>query len=281
MDAQLNAVPLAEARDERVFGRKAVSLGMAVRAGLLVPCGIAVSAALVEGAATGAPAVNAIVASAASIGAKRMAVRSSAIGEDVEGMSFAGRHETVLNVAASGLADAVRRVWESARTPAALAFRRRRGLTAPPALGVVIQELVEPVAAGVLFTRDPVTGANERLIEAAWGLGDAVVSGLVIPDRYRLDASGGVLEIESGNKDVKISCEGEQGIAEVPVAPELHRALCLRANHLARLHALAERCCATWGPDLDIEWALATDGRIYLLQLGVGSAKNVGNWEQP
>jgi pyruvate,water dikinase len=122
------------------------------------------------------------------------------------------------------------------------------------------------VAAGVLFTRDPVTGANERLIEAAWGFAEAVVSGLVTPDRYRLDGSGGVIEIEPGVKDVKIECGREQGAIEVPVPPEMHRALCLRADHLARLHALAERCCATWGPDLDIEWALGTDGRIYLMQ---------------
>ena len=65
---------------------------------------------------------------------------------------------------------------------------------------------------------------------------------------------------------MKIWYGREHGTAELPVAPELHRALCLPRDHLARLHALAERCCATWGADLDIEWALASDGKVYLLQ---------------
>jgi pyruvate, water dikinase len=266
MDLELNAVPLTEARDVRVFGGKAVSLGAALRAGLPVPAGAALSSVLVERIAFGAAEWLEGPAPSACLPAGRLAVRSSAIGEDSEEASFAGQHATVLNVGRAGLARAVRTVWESARSAAALAYRARRGLAAEPAIGVVIQALVEPVAAGVLFTRDPVTGAHERLIEAAWGLGEAVVSGLVVPDRYRLDPSGGVIEIEAGFKDVKIWYDGDHGTAEVPVPIEQHRALCLRAGHLARLHALADRCCATWGPDLDLEWALGADGAIYLLQ---------------
>ena len=262
MDSQLTPVPLPDARDERVFGGKAVSLGAALRAGLPVPPGVALAASLVDRVAAGYDSTVAAV----RVGAPRMAVRSSAIGEDSEGASFAGQHATVLNVAPGGLAAAVRAVWESARSDAARAYRARRGISGEPAVGVVVQALVEPIAAGVLFTRDPVTGANERLIEAAWGLGEAVVSGLVVPDRYRLDPSGGVLEIQAGHKDVKIWYDGDYGTTEVPVAEPQHHALTLNAGHLARLHALAERCAATWGPDLDLEWALGVDGVIYLLQ---------------
>jgi pyruvate,water dikinase len=194
-------------------------------------------------------------------------VRSSAVGEDSEAASFAGQHTTVLNVTADGLADAVGAVWASAHSEAALAYRRRRGLQDPPSTGVVIQVLVEPIAAGVLFTRDPVSGADERLIEAAWGLGEAVVSGLVVPDRFRLLPDGTIVEMQPGHKDVKIWWEGSHGTAEVPVPGDQHRTLTLDPGDLARLHALAERCLETWGPDLDIEWALDARRAIHLLQV--------------
>jgi pyruvate, water dikinase len=265
MDPQQGIVTLTAARDERVFGGKAVSLGAALRASLPVPPGVALAAPLVDEIAVGNGGTLDLPL-LAPLRRGRMAVRSSAIGEDSIGASFAGQHTSVLNVASDGLVDAIREVWLSARSEAALAYRRRHGLAADPAMGVVVQALVEPVAAGVLFTRDPVTGANERLIEAAWGLGEAVVSGLIIPDRYRLDPRGGIIEIEAGVKDVKIWYDGGHGTTQVPVPPAQHRALCLHATHLARLHALAERCCATWGPDLDLEFALGPDGTIYLLQ---------------
>jgi pyruvate,water dikinase len=263
MDGVVTPVPLEEAHDHRLFGGKAVSLGAARRAGLPVPPGYALPASFVDRVVAGAadPLDNAMVPAA------RMAVRSSAVGEDSDAASFAGQHATVLNVTRPGLADAVHVVWESARSASALAYRQRRGVPAAPAIGVVIQALVEPRAAGVLFTRDPVTGARERLIEAAWGLGEAVVSGLVIPDRYRLDTAGGVLEMQAGHKDVKIWYDGDHGTHEVPVPADQHRTLTLGADHLAQLHALAERCCATWGDDLDLEWAFGLDGALYLLQV--------------
>lgn len=266
MDPHLRVVPLAAACDEGEFGGKAVSLGAALRAGLPVPAGVALSAPLVDRIAAGLTEALEAAVQSGEVPAGRLAVRSSGIGEDSESASFAGQHATVLNVGPSGLALAVRTVWESARSSSALAYRQRRNITTAPAIGVVIQALVEPIAAGVLFTRDPVTGAQERLIEAAWGLGEAVVSGLIVPDRYRLDSSGGVIEIEAGVKDVKIWYDGEHGTVEVPVPAAQHRGLCLKAHHLAKLHALAERCCATWGPDLDLEWALGANDRVYLLQ---------------
>ena len=139
-------------------------------------------------------------------------------------------------------------------------------MTGEPAIGAVIQQLVEPIAAGVLFTRDPMTGADERVIEAAWGLGEIVVSGQVIPDRYRLDNQGGLLERVIGQKDVQMGYDDEEGTSQQPVSPELWDAPCLEAVHLGQLHALAERCRAVWGVHLDLEWALGGDGAIYLLQ---------------
>jgi pyruvate,water dikinase len=126
--------------------------------------------------------------------------------------------------------------------------------------------LIEPIAAGVLFTRNPITGARERLIEAAWGLGEAVVNGSVVPDRARLDPSGRVLEVTTGDKDIKVWYGDGDGTVEVPVDDSRRHQLCVTTAHLQALHGLAERCHGVWGPDLDIEWALGHDDMIYLLQ---------------
>ena len=257
---------LAEVSDEAVFGGKAVSLGAAVRAGLPVPPGIALSAPLVDRIASGAHDAVTAVRTSLELPRGRMAVRSSAIGEDSSGASFAGQHVTRLNVFEAHIPAAVRLVWESARSEAALAYRAKRGIDRPPAIGVVVQALIEPVAAGVLFTRDPLTGADERVIEAAWGLGEAVVSGLVTPDCYRLDARGSLIDRALGRKDVRIWFDEDGGTSEVPVPPDLHEAPCLAFEDLERLYALSEVCVAVRGADLDLEWALDTHGDVFLLQ---------------
>ena len=126
--------------------------------------------------------------------------------------------------------------------------------------------LVEPVAAGVLFTRNPITGADERMIEASWGLGEAVVSGMVVPDRVRLSPQGTVLDFEIGDTDVKIWYDEGDGTTETAVEEALRSVPCVDDTHLSLLHELAERCQRLWGPALDLEWALGGDGNIYLLQ---------------
>jgi pyruvate,water dikinase len=265
MDREL-AVPLVEACDEGAFGGKAVSLGAAIRAGLPVPPGVAVGTTLVELVAGDHGAAAETLLSSPHLPPARLAVRSSAVGEDSAGASFAGQHVTRLNVYRARLIAAVRDVWGSAHTESALAYRERKGLPGQARIGVVVQALVEPIAAGVMFTRNPVTGADERLIEAAWGLGEAVVNGTVVPDRFTLDASGHVVEIVPGDKDVKVWYGDTDGTVEVPVAPELRGAPCLTQEQLAGLYDLAERCRGVWGPNLDLEWALGADGTMYLLQ---------------
>ncbi len=267
MDPRLGLVPLEAAEPEGRFGGKAASLAAALRAGLPVPGGVALSAEFVDRIAAGeADAITALV-SCEQLPAGRMAARSSAIGEDSADASFAGQHHTVLNVTRASLQEAVVAVWASGRSESALAYRRRHGIAGMPAVGVVVQALVEPVVAGVLFTRNPLTGAVERMIEATWGLGEAVVAGLVVPDTYRLDPHGAILECVAGHKDVKVWFDDTgDGTVEVEVPEPLHRALCLTAEHLRQLHALADRCQAVWHQDLDLEWALGPDGRIMLLQ---------------
>jgi len=267
MGAELTLVPLHAAHQEPAFGGKAASLAAALREELPVPPGAALGAAFVDRVAgRDAAAVEALLTSP-HIPDTRLAVRSSAIGEDSADASFAGQHATKLNVRKPQLLEAVHLVWQSARTESALAYRARKGLNASPLMGVVVQTMIEPVAAGVLFTRNPVTGDEERLIEAAWGLGEAVVNGSVVPDRVRLDPSGHVLDVTPGEKDIKVWYDGdEDGTVEVPVDPPLQQRMCLEPAHFDALHDLASRCQRVWGRDLDLEWALDASGRIFLLQ---------------
>jgi pyruvate,water dikinase len=116
-----------------------------------------------------------------------------------------------------------------------------------------------------MFTTNPVTGADERMIEASWGLGEAVVAGQVIPDNYRVHRSGEVLERTPGLKKIAIRTLPEGGTFEQQVAPELVERLCLDDDQLAELNRLAERCEQVYGQGRDIEWAFA-DGMLHLLQ---------------
>ena len=264
--ATAGVVPLAAASDEGTFGGKAVSLGAALRAGLPVPGGAALAWHVVARVAEADREHVGAVVESPHVPDARLAARSSAVGEDSGGASFAGQHTTKLNVRRHGLAEAVRAVWESAYAPSARAYREKKGVSAEPRVGVVVQMLVEPVAAGVLFTRNPITGADERLIEASWGLGEAVVNGSVVPDRYRVSPDGKLIEFIPGHKDVKIWYGDGEGTIEVPVDDHLHAAPSLTGDQVSSLNELAERCRRLYGPNLDIEWAVGQDARVYLLQ---------------
>lgn len=265
MTAPTTPVALAEAGDARAFGGKAAGLAAATRAGLPVPQGRALAWPLVDAVAGGNPdAIGGLDAAAAPLGPS-LAVRSSALGEDSDAASFAGQHLTLLNVPASGLADAVGAVARSARSGAALAYRRRLRLTGRTRTGVVIQTMVDADVAGVLFDVNPATGADEIVIEAARGLGEAVVGGLVTPDLFRLSIEGEVLEQRAGDKDLEVVAAPGGGTRERPAAAGRARALCLDESGLARLHRLAMACRGAFGGSQDLEWAFARE-RLWLLQ---------------
>lgn len=257
---------LTEVSDTSVFGSKAVGLGQALRDGLPVPPGVALSGPLVEAvAADDGDALARVAAAVGPLGAP-LAVRSSAVDEDGASASFAGQHLTLLNVpSAAKLGDALREIWWSANSDSAITYRKRVGLFTRPSIAVVVQTLLDPECAGVMFTRNPVTGADERMIEASWGLGEAVVAGLVIPDSYRVARDGQVLERRAGLKRVAIRSLPAGGTVEEEVAAGLVEQLCLDDERLAALNALAGRCETVYGPDRDVEWAFA-DGTLYLLQ---------------
>jgi hypothetical protein len=129
----------------------------------------------------------------------------------------------------------------------------------------VVQSLLSPDVAGVLFTQNPINGADERLIEASWGLGEVVVAGRVIPDSFRMDRDGTVLERTPGVKKVAIRAASDGGTFEQVVEAELVERLCLDDDLLTQLNVLAGQCEQVFGPARDIEWAFA-GGQIYLLQ---------------
>jgi pyruvate,water dikinase len=262
----MKAVALGEAHDESVYGGKAVQLGRAIRAALPVPPGIAMSHSFVEEVANGDDAGATALDEIWEDLRRPFAARSSAIGEDSEAASFAGQHLTRLNVLSPAeLVDAVRAIWASARSPSALGYRARLGLSGEPKIGVVVQELVDPDCAGVLFSRNPLDGSDEMVIEASWGLGEAVVAGLVTPDRFRLSRDGTVLERTAGIKDVAVRIAADGGTREAAVVDAYHSVLCLDDSNLAALHALTLRCEEVFGGDNDLEWAIA-GGKGYLLQ---------------
>ena len=261
-----DVVALAKARSTAVFGSKAVGLGDAARAGLPIPPGVAISGPIVEAVASGEERAIERVAKSVRPLQSPLAVRSSAVDEDGAEASFAGQHLTLLNVpSAAEVAPALRDIWWSANSDSAITYRQRVGLFTRPSVAVVVQTLLDPAVAGVMFTQNPITGADERMIEASWGLGEAVVAGLVIPDHFRIDRSGQVLESKPGRKRLRIRPVASGGTVEEEVPAELAEQLCLDEHQLAELHGLASRSEQIYGPARDIEWAFA-GGTLYLLQ---------------
>jgi pyruvate,water dikinase len=260
------AIPLVDALDESRFGGKAVQLGSALRAGLPVPEGVALPVELVDAVAAGSEeAAQGCLSAFDMVRGEAVAVRSSAVGEDAAHTSFAGQHLTRLNVTEAAILEAVTDVWRSGRSESALAYRARLGVEGAPRVAVVVQEMVAPECAGVLFTRNPVDGSDERVIEAAWGLGEVVVAGLVEPDRFHLARGGAVKEAVVGYKDVRMRMLPGGDTEEVPVDAHLRSAPCLADPQLEMLEALASRCEALFPGAHDIEWAFS-GGRLYLLQ---------------
>lgn len=198
-----------------------------------------------------------------------VAVRSSATAEDLPDASFAGQQETFLGV--RGLAavkEAIAKCWASLWTARAISYRARQGYEqAEVALAVVVQEMVAPDVAGVLFTIDPVSGRkDEMLLDASYGLGEAVVSGMVTPDSFRLGRKGKLVrEFRLGSKERRIDATLEGGTRTTDVSPSDRARPCLDDASLHAIAALGERAEAHYGTPQDLEFALC-DGRAVLLQ---------------
>jgi phosphohistidine swiveling domain-containing protein len=200
--------------------------------------------------------------------AKPVAVRSSATAEDLPGASFAGQQETYLNISGlEALLEAVRRCWASLWTARAISYRMKNAIDPETvALAVVVQELVFADAAGVLFTANPVNGQRaQMLINAAWGLGEAIVSGAVTPDTLTIEkATGRVVDRQTAEKTI-MTVRTESGTAEVPVPAAKRKQPVLNASQAAELSALGARIETFYGSPMDIEWTLA-EGKFAIVQ---------------
>lgn len=264
-------LPLADCRDVKLVGGKAINLGLLINEGFPVPDGFVVTTAAYRHARASGGVIPAELATAIgqayrALGSPAVAVRSSATAEDMAGASMAGQYETILDVRGEeALLAAVAACWASIDAPRVRSYLAEHQIDpAAIAMGVVVQELVAAEVAGVLFTANPRLGARgEMLIEASWGLGETVVGGLVQPDTLVLDrATGAVKQATIADKQVWIE-PGTHG--PQPVSEARRRQPCLNSRNVRDLWRLGGRVTDYYGKPQDTEWAMR-DGQIYLLQ---------------
>jgi pyruvate,water dikinase len=195
------------------------------------------------------------------------AVRSSATAEDLPTASFAGQQDTYLNVVGpAAILQHVSRCWTSLFTERAVTYRLRNGFDHRKVhMAVVVQQMVFPQAAGILFTADPVT-SNRKVasVEASFGLGDALVSGLVNADVYKV-RGGEVVAKTIANKEVAIHASPAGGTQEQAIEPERQEQPVLTDAQVVRLAQLGRRIEAHFGRPQDIEWCLV-DGGFQIVQ---------------
>lgn len=199
-----------------------------------------------------------------------VAVRSSATAEDLPQASFAGQQETFLNICgADALLSAIKECWASLWTTRAMAYRHQIGIDhGSVGMAVVVQTMVSADVSGVLFTANPTTGArDEMVVNASFGLGEAIVSGAVTPDTYVLDrVDMTVKETTLGTKEVMIvAADGQRTTTQSVPAPQ-RNTLALSEPMLKEVATLGEQVEQLFnGVPQDIEWAVA-DGQCWLLQ---------------
>ncbi|MFA9415035.1 phosphoenolpyruvate synthase [Natrinema sp. HArc-T2] len=196
-----------------------------------------------------------------------VAVRSSATAEDLPDASFAGQQETFLNVTEDELLKRVRECWASLFTQRAIYYRQEQGFDHSVVnIAVVVQQMVDAEKSGVMFTSHPSTGDPTMIIEAAWGLGEAVVSGAVSPDNYIIDRSDRSMDVTVAEKKVMHEKDEETGQTVEREVPEDKRtARVLDAEEIDELMDLGERVEDHYGEPQDVEWAIV-DGDVYMLQ---------------
>jgi pyruvate,water dikinase len=198
-----------------------------------------------------------------------VAVRSSATTEDAEDASFAGLQDTYLWViGADDVVAKVRRCWASLYSVESVCYRRKHGLPeAGVAMGVVIQRMVDARCAGVMFTRSPTTGDRSVItIEGAWGLGSAVVSGEVTPDRWVVAKLTGEIPVRDiSDKHIRQIPMAGGGIHDEDTPEDLRHAPCLSDPELQALKDVARKAERHYGRPQDIEWAIENGSNAILL----------------
>ncbi|MCI4341158.1 MAG: phosphoenolpyruvate synthase, partial [Thermoplasmata archaeon] len=196
------------------------------------------------------------------------AVRSSATAEDLEGASFAGLQETYLNITGEdALLQAIRKCWGSLFTPRVLVYRARKGFDHRAVrLAVLVQKMVDSSVSGILFTRDPNTGENHMIVEAGWGLGEAIVGGEVTPDHYVVDGvTQRIVHKQLSNQAWRIVRDASGGNRREDVPPAERELQKLSDERIGRLVSLARVIESHYRRPMDIEWC-QEDGQLYIVQ---------------
>ena len=196
------------------------------------------------------------------------AVRSSAVDEDGATASFAGQHESYLNiVGADAIIQAITLCWESARSERALKYRRQQGLSVKrPQLAVLVQQLVSSDVSAVIFSANPITGSrDEIMINASWGLGESIVGGTVTPDTFIVHKTDLAItsRIIADKQHMTVSTAG--ATHEVDVPRFLRAQASLNDEQIVEMAKLALTLEVTMERAVDIECAYA-GGKLYLLQ---------------
>lgn len=199
--------------------------------------------------------------------APRVAVRSSAVGEDGRESSFAGQYSSYLNVEGlDGVAGAVARCWASGRAERARAYRDARGQGEAQPMAVLVQRLVAADVAFVAFSAHPVTGERDRVvIDANWGLGESIVTAAVTPDTYVVRKADWTLVTQTVAEKKRMTVLQPSGVGEVNVPRALRREVTLSASEVCAIAQLAVRLETDMGFPVDIEGAYE-DGVLHLLQ---------------
>jgi pyruvate, water dikinase len=196
------------------------------------------------------------------------AVRSSAVDEDGATASFAGQHETYLNiVGADAIIKAITLCWESARSERALEYRRQQGLSVKrPQLAVLVQHLVASDVSAVIFSANPITGSrDEIMINASWGLGESIVGGTVTPDTFIVRKSDlAIIERAVADKQ-RMTISAASGTREIEVPRFMRGQSSLANEQVIEMARLAITLESTMEHPVDIECAYA-GGELYLLQ---------------
>ena len=189
-----------------------------------------------------------------------VAVRSSATTEDAADASFAGLQDTYLWVTqADSLLHKIRSCWASLYSLESLSYRLRHGIAeSTAAMAVVVQTMVDARTAGVMFTRSPLSGDRSVItIEAAWGLGSALVGGEVTPDRWVVAKITGEISVRDiSDKAIRHAQSPAGGVEQLAVEESLRREPCLSDQELDSLRAIARQIERHYGRPQDIEWAI-------------------------
>jgi len=294
----------ADCHRTEVSGGKGASLGRLRSAGLPVPPGFVVRASALRDSLTECGVIEEVVDLATSFGTEEsgqvaeqiqrivagaspgeelareisdayaglgqgafVAVRSSACAEDGETASFAGQQETFLNVVGTGdVLERVTECWASFFSERALFYRQNKGSLTDLGMAVVVQKQIASDKSGVMFTTDPIRQRiDQMVIEAAFGLGEALVSGMITPDNYLARRDGRLKKARVGRQDRMVVRNVDGGTMTVDLDEARAGSQVLDEEEVARLVAVGLQIETAFGSPQDIEWAIEAD-ELFVLQ---------------